>query len=371
MVNVNELLVAKKFCTLKKEGDGEKAVLMPDIPVNANSTFRKETLIETVSSQSYPAPATPQEILHKSREKRKQMEQKNIEMSQNINEECQELLDLLQDDSLMQKKEITKRNSDFGVSSGTSDLSDIETTPLPKESSYKMAQRYSNLSSGPLGKANSNFLASVLGLKQEEEKPKKVSKIEEFLNQESQPFDIVDAAQNVVIKPKGPSHLVAASTLLNALSGGSSNRKKAHKEINQLDVLVYGKEKRPPMLTLENLSLPEPLLTQLAGLNFTKPTQFQMNMWPAIIAQKNVIGIADVVSSGASRILAYMLPLLRNLILDNVTYPELGRGNGVSLLNAKDALIPIFPQATLYRGSGRVYSCLDPTGYQFEPSHLQ
>jgi len=27
------------------------------------------------------------------------------------------------------------------------------------------------------------------------------------LNQESQPFDIVDDAQNVVIKPKGPSHL--------------------------------------------------------------------------------------------------------------------------------------------------------------------
>jgi len=52
-------------------------------------------------------------------------------------------------------------------------LSDIETTPLPKESSYKVAQRYSNLSPGPLGKANFNFLASVLGLKQEEEKPKK------------------------------------------------------------------------------------------------------------------------------------------------------------------------------------------------------
>ena len=298
---------------------------MPNIPVRA-------VKIET-PKESCPIPATPKEILHKSKERRKQMEQKNIQMSQNINEECQELLDLLQDDSLTQPKQTSKMKSDFGASSGTSDLSDIETTPLPKDSSHKVAQRYSSLSSEPLGKANSNFLASVLGLKQEEEKPK-VSKIEEFLNHNSQPFDIVDSEHDTIIKPKGPSHLVAASTLLNALSGGSSSRKKAKKEVNQLDVLVYGKEKRPPMLTLESLSLPEPLIMQLSSLKFTKPTQFQMNMWPAIIAQKNVIGIADVVSSGGSRVLAYLLPLLRNLVLDNVTYPELGRGNGVSFFDS-------------------------------------
>ena len=119
------------------------------------------------------------------------------------------------------------------------------------------------------------------------------------------------------------------SQIMRAIGSGGKIGK-VGKETLQLDVLVYGKEKRNPLKHLEDLTLPDQIIPELKGLQFDRPSQFQMNVWPAILALKNVIGIADTYSSDIARILAYVLPLIKILVTDQILYSELGGGNGVS-----------------------------------------
>lgn len=330
--NVNELLITKKFCTLKQT---EKSTLMPDIPSKANSEVVNSIDTSVARSpQKLRAPEvaaiTPAEILKKSEERRRQKEQKIKEISRYISKDCQRFLDLVNGDSttpLVDKPQSEK--TDIPTSSGTSDLSDIESTPVLKNASYKQAQRYSSSTTDQLGGTNYEFLANFQ--KPDKKESPKISKIDQFMNTETKTFDFVDNSNDFKVSLNNSStHLAVASGILNVLSigGASSSKKKANKEVDQLDVLVHGKDKRPPMETLEKLSLPSPVVSALKAMGFNNPTQFQMHMWPAILAQKSVVGIADTNNSDAARALAYLLPLLRNLILDDITYPELGRANG-------------------------------------------
>eukprot|EP00111_Clytia_hemisphaerica_P003727 TCONS_00010704-protein len=341
-LNVNELLEEKKFA-VKSKANLKPSIskLMPDIPDSVNKDLKSPTPLpstplgyqtpskETTKSSVSVSTAdqfTPDVLMKRNKERQRQMELKKQETNQFINKECQDLLDLLHGDTYSSRPAVqnpTKSKHSDHNTSETSDFSDIESTPLPKDASYKQAQRYSSIAKEQVGE---NVLAKLLGIKPVAEKPK-MNKIEEFLNtetQQSQPFDII--TDDLKLKTStGPSHLTVPSQLIRAI--GSSSKRKS-KDATQLDVLVYGKEKREPIMSLEALNLPDPIVSYLRTLSFDRPSQFQMHMWPAILASKNVVGIADTYSSGISRILSYLLPLIRNLIMDNITYPELGRGNG-------------------------------------------
>ena len=55
-------------------------------------------------------------------------------------------------------------------------------------------------------------------------------------------------------------------------------------------------------------------------------------MWPAIAAFRNVVGIADHGTSTTSRVLAYLLPILRNMVEKDGDYATLGKGNSPFLI---------------------------------------
>ena len=337
-LNVNELLVEKKFCIVKTSP--QILSVMPDISFGANSNLRKENpalhtpvkntiVYEEKSPQQRKPIVTTEEILKRNRDRSFQMEEKKKETTQVIDKECQDLLNLLHGGSSLYKSnsQTTNKVTDYGVSSGTSDFSDIESTPLPKSASYKSGERYSGQMRSQVGE---NILAKVLGIQSSapvEEKPA-LNKLDSFLSECSQPFEIIDDTDDIQVGSRGSSHLAIPSQIMRAIGSG----KKAGKDTLQLDVLVYGKEKRSPLKHLEDLTLPDQILPGLKSLNFDKPSQFQMNVWPAILALKNVVGIADNYSSEISRILAYILPLIKILITDQILYSELGGGNGVNVI---------------------------------------
>lgn len=350
-LNINELLIEKKFCIMKKAIQIQS--LMPDIPYSANTNLRHEPPLHTpvqsmvaheekpmqqpnvLQQQSKPLPQKPivtaEEILKRNRDRQSQMEEKRKETTKVINKECQDLLNLLHEGSTLYKSNTKVTNNevvDYGASSGTSDLSDIESTPVPKSASYKSGERYTGQKRAQAGE---NALAKVLGIQQTavtKEKPA-LNKLDAFLNECSQPFEIIDDTDDVQVASTGPSHLAIPSQIMRAI--GSGTKRKSGKDTLQLDVLVYGKEKRNPLKHLEDLTLPDQIYPELKSLNFDKPSQFQMNVWPAILALKNVVGIADNYSSDISRILAYVLPLLKILLTDQILYSELGGGNGVNI----------------------------------------
>lgn len=346
-LNMNELLIEKKFCTMRKSA--QIFSLTPDIPYGANSDLMKKQpshkpVQNTITFEEKPPmqhpfqqpnvtqqlniplsqkPITPEEILERSYKKQSQMEEKKKETTKVINEECQDLLNLLHGESILHTSNnpATDTVADYGVSSGVSDFSDIESTPVPKSASYKSGERFKGQNRAHAGE---NALAKVLGIQQTvvaKEKPK-LNKLDAFLNECSQPFEIIDDTEDIQVPLAGPSDQIMRVI-------GSGAKQKVGKDTLQLDVLVYGKEKRNPLKHLEDLTLPDQIYPELKSLNFDKPSQFQMNIWPAILALKNVVGIADNYSSDISRILAYVLPLLKILLTDQVLYSELGGGNGV------------------------------------------
>ena len=229
--------------------------------------------------------------------------------------------------------------------SGTSDLSDMETTPAPKMVSFKSRQSSFNptkLVTDALGKEYCDDVKRSVGIACEEESsaPETVERLHfspdgynsrEFETpKSSKKFDFIDPGHGA--RSQRRSNLEEASLFMQGLflDPTSSLDKSGHKNTKTGDneVLVYGKLKRKPFSKLD-LDLPFPLQTSLSNLKFKTATPFQSHVWPAVAAFRHVVGIPEASTNCISKVIAYFLPILQNLI-SKKTYQDISKGNGVS-----------------------------------------
>lgn len=86
-------------------------------------------------------------------------------------------------------------------------------------------------------------------------------------------------------------------------------------------IRVRGKVCPRPIMTFYQCGLPDVVLRVIEKRDYTEPFPIQMQAIPALMAGRDVIGIAE---TGSGKTLAYLLPLLRH-ILDQ---PPLRNGEG-------------------------------------------
>lgn len=365
LINVNELLVKETFATWKHVGND----VLRQQNINTYSPVDKRELItnrfdvagnnvscatptpnrENITSSNNlnvnntsPSPshtALVVEQYQRDRQAQKKEQQKRIK--EHANKDCEELLRLLNDDhTLFDRSAVNSGDS-------TAELSDMECTPVPKMTSYKNVQSARNpmeMLNEKLGKEATDILARGLGMT-EEEYPTKTSKRVSFSSHSEvlgpnfssasndadtplKPFDFIDSNTTFIRKGNG-ANMVDTSYLLKALAVGAPPLKlSAQFKTSTGDVLVSGKLKREPFRDLGDLNLPLPIRTSLKELNFQAADPFQLHMWPALMASRNVVGIADTCKNNTPRILSYMLPLLKSLISPGVKQNLTGKGNG-------------------------------------------
>lgn len=66
---------------------------------------------------------------------------------------------------------------------------------------------------------------------------------------------------------------------------------------------MKGREVPPPMLELDDLKLPEVVMSEIKGQGLEKPTEIQAQGWP--IALRDMVGICQ---TDSGRTLAYIMP---------------------------------------------------------------
>lgn len=323
-------MVTKKFATKKSVHDGSIAPMTPVVTKKSSSPSRENYFL------------SPLEIFRKQDQQRKQQkEKKQQKINQQANKEQEELLQLLKQSYITPPTvksigETTKTNvfqnlNQYGTeSSGTSDQSDIESTPVPFTSSYKTTTKRNDAEflMNQVGKKHFDILSKTLGMEEEQvSESSEKSPCQKTFGATFKPFDSNDVPNK---DPNILAHRLDVDYLLYAVSGGKSAKKK-HQASNQNDsVLIYGKRKGEPIKSLDQMSLPDPLGVNLKALGCKTLSPFQSHMWPSLAALRNVVGIAEGTNTDTSAIIAYVLPIIRNVILDDVTYREIGSGNGVS-----------------------------------------
>eukprot|EP00794_Sanderia_malayensis_P019141 gene19141-21059_t len=99
------------------------------------------------------------------------------------------------------------------------------------------------------------------------------------------------------------------------------------------DVLVHGNNKPSPFQSVEDLQLPIVLKSALRNYKtrtiIAKPTPIQAHVWPAVLRGRNVVGV-DRELSGKK--LAYLLPIMLNLLETPLMYKNLPKGTGPIVL---------------------------------------
>ena len=319
----------------------------------ANSTARVSGLLSNYvldgQQRENTSSHTPEAIAkYNNIARQKEKEQKRIlEFAKN---DCRELIQLLDDDNV---SPATPLAVGHGESSGTSDFSDMEVTPVPKMVSLKNRQtcNASKMLHNALGQESFDLLTKGFGLPYDEDEDTVTSKSGKRVtfsphdqvldcNPDSsyletpksrKPFDFVDSTKGESSSHAGhQSKLEEESAIFQRLSIDATQFHRKFKHAND-DVLVYGKLKRHPF-QLSDLDLPLPLEKTLSQLSFKTPTPFQQHFWPAVAAFRHVVGIPELSCNPVFKVLAYFLPILRNMIGNEEIYKAAGKGNGVSFI---------------------------------------
>lgn len=88
-----------------------------------------------------------------------------------------------------------------------------------------------------------------------------------------------------------------------------------------LEIRVRGKGCPPPVDNWEQCGLSERILTVIYKLQFNEPFPIQKQAIPAIMAGRDIIGVAK---TGSGKTLAFLLPMFRHII----DQPSLQEGEG-------------------------------------------
>lgn len=72
-------------------------------------------------------------------------------------------------------------------------------------------------------------------------------------------------------------------------------------------IVVRGTDIPKPVLTFEEASMPEYVLSELIKCGFEKPTPIQSQGWPMALKGRNTVGIS---ATGSGKTLAFLLPAM-------------------------------------------------------------
>jgi len=284
--------------------------------------------------------STPNYVLPAPDNRRRKAQQQKI-FDEKANKQCEDLLKILHGDDY---KSID--------TSGTSDLSDMETTPAPKMSSFKLARSSMTTKTfleNKLDQESSDFLAQAFGISNETPKStKEVSfsaqndlfDIEPSDLVPGKAFELISKEDNKmsIAKENLTSYFDDGANILNMITSSESSiplsfsKNTKEKLLLAKDVLVYGKLKSEPLATVTELDLQLPLRTSLKELSFYHSTPFQAHMWPAVSALRYIVGITESNKRISNEVLSYALPIIRNIVEMEDIYKKQGTGNGPYLL---------------------------------------
>ena len=306
-----------------------------------DSTITYQPTSVSINSKSQSRIHKPQvtsvnQVWEKRMKTKREQERKFIEDG---NKDCEELLKIIHGEDYVSS---SSKKSD---TSGTSDLSDMETTPVPKIESFKShrpnQKTAAQFLTEKIGKESSDLFSELYDLEKDETSTPKSSKKVSFSphnevynikrEQEIVPGKLLDFVE-------GSSGSIASDNLSSYFDDGFHMLQFLKSESRSLpsdspildDVVVYGKLQRKPNATLGELDLPPTMKPLLRNFNMSKPSPFQAHMWPAVSAFRNILGIAESSQSMRNEVLSYALPILRDIIDGQERYKKMGKGNGVS-----------------------------------------
>ena len=82
---------------------------------------------------------------------------------------------------------------------------------------------------------------------------------------------------------------------------------KAEKVREKFDINITGEQAPPPLKYFKDMKFPIPIVAALMAKQITKPSPIQMQVIPAVLSGRDVIGIA---STGSGKSLSFILPLI-------------------------------------------------------------
>jgi DEAD/DEAH box helicase len=107
----------------------------------------------------------------------------------------------------------------------------------------------------------------------------------------------------------------------------------------QLAIRVRGKAAPPPIEAWEDAGLPASLLEKLQQQGLQQPFAIQAQCIPALLAGRDVIGIAP---TGSGKTLAYLLPLIRHVLAQNPLQARESGPMGLILAPARELAYQIY-----------------------------
>ena len=378
LTNVNDLMIQKEYATKPNNSKDafsntnvaerkllEKLLDIKSTPENNESSTSVATPVdftrEVLSSKSEGSPmryepmsisfinSKPQsrtykpqvtsanQVWEKRMKTKREQERKFIEDG---NKDCEELLKIIHGEDYVSS---SLKKSD---TSGTSDLSDMDTTPVPKIESFKShrptQKTTAQFLTEKIGKESSDLFSELYDLEKDEVSTPKSSKKVSFSphnevynikrEQEIVPgklLDFVEDSNRSIASDNLSSYYDDDEFHMLQLLKSESHSLPSDSPILD-DVVVYGKLQRKPNTTLRELDLPPTLKPLLSNFNMSGPSPFQAHMWPAVSAFRNILGIAESSQSMRNEVLSYALPILRDIIDGQERYKKMGKGNGVS-----------------------------------------
>ena len=282
-----------------------------NLPVLHEVNEPKLSTIETINSYN---------LLQKQRDQQQKL------CRNHVSKDCEDLLNLLNNGHT----NITPQSNFIK----DLDISDMEPMTMPKIQSFKSRQvSPSKLLESILGKESSDILSKSFNLQNDQltninsdspHKQVQADTIDDHVSTPTpfKPFAFLNSRENA----EEDSNFIDASPVLQALSVGSAYGSTRNSD----DIFVHGKLKREPFERLSSLELPLPLKKRVIELGFESPTQFQSHIFPAVMAFRHIVGIPELNNNNISKIVGYILPILKNLVENNDIYKNLGNGNGVS-----------------------------------------
>ena len=375
--NVNDLLIQKEYATIPNNSKDicsdvnlaermllEQLLDVKSTPENNESStsaatpvdFKREVFssksedspiryqpisISSTNSKSQSRTCKPQvistnQMWHKRMKTKREQERKFIEYG---NKDCEELLKIIHGEDYVSS---SSKKSD---TSGTSDLSDMETTPVPKIESFRShrpnQKTVAQFLTEKIGKESSDLFSELYDLEKDETLTPKSSKKVSFSphnevynikrEQEIVPgkfLDFVESSSRSIASDNLPSYFDDGSQILELLKSESHSLPSDSRILD--DVVVCGKLQAKPNATFRELGLPPTMKPLLRNFNMSEPSPFQAHMWPAVSAFRNILGIAESSQSMRNEVLSYALPILRDIIDGQERYKKMGKGNGVS-----------------------------------------
>ena len=72
-------------------------------------------------------------------------------------------------------------------------------------------------------------------------------------------------------------------------------------------IVVGGTDVPKPVMTFDEASMPEYVLTEVLKCGFDKPTPIQSQGWPMALKGRNMVGVS---ATGSGKTLAFLLPAM-------------------------------------------------------------